>query len=346
MAVTLTMPKLSDSMEEATIIRWLKEPGDAFAKGEPLAEIETDKATIVYEAESDGILASIVVPEGASARLGEPIATVGGDAAPSSERPRATPVARRRAVELGVSLQGLTGSGPGGRITVEDVEEAAGETPVQAPAPSAKGEIEVVEPTPTQATIAKRMELAASIPTFTVTAEIDMSAVLELRDQAEPAPSINDFLVRAAALTLRELPRFNSSWIAGRIERYSRINVGIAVAVEDALFVATLFDADEKPLSRIASESRELAERARDRKLTPEELTSSTFTVSNLGMYGVHSFTAIVDPPQAAILAVGGIKQGTMLATLSADHRVVYGADGAAFLAHLKSLLERPETLR
>jgi pyruvate dehydrogenase E2 component (dihydrolipoamide acetyltransferase) len=342
----LTMPKLSDSMEEATILHWLKEPGDAFSRGEPLAEIETDKATVVYEAETDGVLGSILVPEGSSARMGEPIATLDGETATEPERARATPSARRRAVELGVSLHELEGSGPGGRITVEDVEEAAGEAPEPVQAPSAKGETEVVELTPTQATIAKRMEAAASIPTFTVTAEIDMSRVVALRSaEGGPRPSVNDFLVRAAALTLRAFPAFNSSWIDGRVERYSRVNVGIAVAVEGALLVPTLFDADRKPLSQISEESRELAERARNRKLTPEEFTSSTFTVSNLGMYGVHSFTAIVDPPQTAILAVGGINRGSMLATLSADHRVVYGADGAAFLSHLKSLLEQPDSL-
>jgi pyruvate dehydrogenase E2 component (dihydrolipoamide acetyltransferase) len=207
--------------------------------------------------------------------------------------------------------------------------------------------VEVVQLTPTQATIAKRMELAASIPTFTVSAEIDMTGVTALRENKDgPRASVNDFLVRAAALTLRELPACNSAWVDGTIERYSRVNVGIAVAVEGALLVPTLFDADRKSLEQIGEESRELAGRARDRKLSPEELTGSTFTVSNLGMYGVRSFTAIVDPPQAAILAVGGIHDGTLLATLSADHRVVYGADGAAFLAHLKSLLEQPESLR
>ena len=340
MARELTMPKLSDSMEEATILHWLKEPGDSFARGEPLAEIETDKATVVYEAETDGVLSSILVPEGASARLGDPIATLDGGADAQPERARATPVARRRAVEVGVSLHELTGTGPGGRITVEDVDAAAGQAPE--PAPGGKGQAEVVELTPTQATIAKRMETAASIPTFTVTAEIDMSTVAARRsDEADPRPSINDFLVRAAALTLREFPGFNSSWADGRIERWPRVNIGIAVAVEGALLVPTLFDADRKQLAQIAEESRDLAERARNRKLSPDELTSSTFTVSNLGMYGVHSFTAIVDPPQAAILAVGGIHDGTMLATLSADHRVVYGADGAAFLQHLKSLLEQ-----
>ena len=347
MARDLTMPKLSDSMEEATILHWLKEPGDAFSRGEPLAEIETDKATVVYEAETDGVLGNILVGEGETARMGQPIARLDGDSAEPPERARATPVARRRAVELGVSLHDLEGSGPGGRITVDDVEQAAADQPEPPQqAPGVKGEVEIVELTSTQKTIARRMEQAASIPTFMVTIEIDMSTVAALRQGREGVPSVNDFLVRATALTLRELPSFNSAWIDGRVERYSRVNIGIAVAVEDALLVPALFDADQKSLAQIAAESRKLAERARSRKLTPEELTSSTFTVSNLGMYGVHSFTAIVDPPQAAILAVGGInRDGAMLATLSADHRVVYGADGAAFLAHLKNLLEQPAAL-
>jgi len=344
----LTMPKLSDSMEEATIVKWLKGPGDSFAKGDALAEIETDKATIVYEAEADGTIGEIVVPEGESARLGAPIATLEGDGAAPPERARATPVARRRAVELGVSLHGLTGTGPGGRISIEDVERAAESTDGAAPAPAEpgpKGEVEVIELTTTQATIARRMEQAAGIPSFQVTAEIDMAAAAALRERTEPKPSVNDLLVRAVALTIREHPAFNSAWIDGRVERYSRVNIGIAVAVEDALLVPALFDADEKPLTQIAAESRELAERARSRSLTPKELTSATFTVSNLGMYGVTSFTALVDPPQVGILAVGRIHDGRMLATLSADHRVVYGADGAAFLGHLKSLLEQPESL-
>jgi len=388
----LTMPKLSDSMEEATIVRWLKRPGERFARGEPLAEIETDKATVVYEAESDGVLATIVVPEGGAARLGEPIALLDGDAdataapvartpqAPTSTapptvtaptptaahrdpgRPRATPVARRRAVELGVALFGLAGTGPGGRITRVDVERAAASLGAVADAGYDKGAVERIELTPTQATIARRMTAAASVPTFAVTAEIDMTTVVALRrgagDLVQRMPSVNDFVVRAAALALRRFPAFNSAYADGAIERHARVNVGIAVALEGALLVPTLFDADRKPLVQISAETRELVERARRRALRPEELTQSTFTVSNLGMFSVHSFTAIVDPPQAAILAVGGIARrpqetddgqvafrDTLLATLTADHRVVYGADGAAFLAHVKDLLEHPLSL-
>jgi pyruvate dehydrogenase E2 component (dihydrolipoamide acetyltransferase) len=390
MARSLTMPRLSDSMEEATILRWLKGPGDAFARGEPLAEIETDKATVVYEADTDGVIVEIVVPEGGTARLGEAIASVDGEAvtsaaasrpeaapavsrrpagppppasapAPVQDRPRATPVARRRAVELGLSLLSVAGTGPGGRVTVTDVERAAGKAPPRLESRD-RGTVESVALTPTQATVARRVTESATIPTFTVTVEVDVSTIVGLRrgagDVAAPAPSVTDFVVRAAALTLRRFPSFNSSYVDGQVERYSRINVGIAVALDDALLVPTLFDADRKTLAEIAEESRSLVERARARSLRPEELAHATFTVSNLGMYGVHSFTAIVSAPQCAILAVGGSARrpaeapdgrvelrDTLFATLSADHRIVYGADGAAFLAHLASLLESPLSL-
>jgi pyruvate dehydrogenase E2 component (dihydrolipoamide acetyltransferase) len=380
-AAVLTMPKLSDSMEEATIVRWLKSPGEPFVRGEPLAEIETDKATVVYEAENDGVIAEFVVQEGGTARLGDPIARLNGDGAVAAGpavveapatarapaggavrepgRARATPVARRRAVELGVSLHGLEGSGPAGRVTATDVERAA--RAGVAPEGRDRGTVERIPPTSTQATIAGRMEAAAAVPVFTVTAEIDVGAVVALRrgadDVVELVPSLNDFVVRAAALTLRRFPAFNAGWVDGRVERYSRVNVGIAVALDDALLVPTIFDADRKSLTAITRESRLLVEHTRSRSLGPDELTNGTFTVSNLGMFGVHSFTALVNAPQAAILAVGGIVRrpaevdgrvefrDTMLATLSADHRVVYGADGAVFLNHLKTLLEHPLSL-
>jgi pyruvate dehydrogenase E2 component (dihydrolipoamide acetyltransferase) len=374
MAAELTMPKLSDSMAEAIIVRWLKSPGDAFTRGEALIEVETDKATVVYEAESDGTLDTIVVPEGGSAAIGQLIATLANGAeapapaspSPRSERPNATPVARRTAVELGVSLHGIAGTGPGDRITRDDVQKAAaadGAPPAQPPAtaaPEGRGDVHAVELTATQATIARRMvESATTVPVFTVSVDIDMSLVAELRAgaraQRDDVPSLNDFVVKAAAATLRELPRFNASYVEGRVELYSRVNVGIAVALDDALLVPVVFDADAKTLAEIAAETRRLAAAARARALRPEELRDGTFTVSNLGMFGVHSFTAIVDAPQAAILAVGGVRRApvedaaggvsfrdVMTATLSCDHRVVYGADGARFLSRLRELLERP----
>jgi pyruvate dehydrogenase E2 component (dihydrolipoamide acetyltransferase) len=353
------MPKLSDSMADAVIVRWLKAPGDTFKRGEGLIEVETDKATVVYEAEQDGTLASILVPEGSTAAVGEAIATLtDGAAAPAAsaapdgsrgERPNATPVARRTAVELGVSLHGIAGTGPSGRITREDVQRAAAAEP--GPAPGGKGAAEVVELTATQATIARRMtESATTIPVFTVSADIDMTTIATLRrgarGQLETVPSLNDFIVKAAATALREFPRFNASYVDGNVECYSRINVGVAVATDDALLVPVVFDADQKSVAEIAAETRRLAEAARRRALGPGDMSDATFTVSNLGMFGTRSFTAIIDPPQVAILAVGAVTStGLMTVTLSCDHRVVYGADGAKFLSRLRELLERPLAL-
>src|SRR6187402_674457 len=392
----LTMPKLSDSMADAVILRWLKSAGEPFARGEGLIEVETDKATVVYEAEWDGTLDAILVPEGATVAVGEPIATLAnGDGAapreavppsppaepatpprpesatpetPAPGRAVATPVARRTAVELGVSLHGIAGTGPGGRITVEDVQRAAAEAPTTSAAPagalvSGKGEVTVHEPTPTQATIARRMvESATTIPVFTVSADVDVSEIVAsrraTRDKGEDAPSLNDFVVKATAATLREFPRFNASHVDGKVECYSRVNVGIAVATDDALLVPVIRDADRKSLAELAAETRALADGARRRALKPEDFHDGTFTVSNLGMFGVRAFTAIIDPPQVAILAVGGARRAPveeeaggvafrdlLTVTLSCDHRVVYGADGARFLSRLRELLERPLAL-
>jgi pyruvate dehydrogenase E2 component (dihydrolipoamide acetyltransferase) len=393
------MPKLSDSMADAVILKWLKSAGEAFSRGDGLIEVETDKATVVYEAEWDGTLETILAPEGTTVGVGEPIATLAnGDGAASvaarpttpasaeqpaaspnpvraelppaaagQERALATPVARRTAVELGVSLHGLTGTGPGGRITVDDVTRAAAEADGGAPTrlepTSGKGEVEVVEPTPTQATIARRMtESATTIPVFTVSVDADVSQILasrrDARESGAQAPSVNDFVVKAVAAALREFPRFNASYVHGKIECYSRVNVGFAVATEDALLVPVVRDADILSLAEISVESRRLAEAARRRTLAPADFHDGTFTVSNLGMFGIGSFTAIVDPPQVAILAVGTARRSAveddhgrvafrdvMTLTLSCDHRVVYGADGAHFLSRLRELLERPLTL-
>jgi len=392
----LTMPKLSDSMADAVIIRWLKSPGDAFERGEGLIEVETDKATVVYEAESAGTLASILVPEGGTAAVGQAIATLGNGEGPAlnerpaapavqeepktaepppepvrseaddgagPRRPNATPVARRTAVELGVSLQDVEGTGPGGRITAEDVTRAAegGATaPLRAAAAGGKGDVTTLDLTPTQATIARRMvESATAIPVFTVSMDIDVSEIVtwrrDARAERDDVASLNDFVVKAVAKVLGEFPRFNASWVDGRVECYSRINVGIAVATEDALLVPVVFDADRKSLAELAADTRRLADAARRRAVDLADLHDGTFTVSNLGMFGVGSFTAIIDAPQVAILAVGGARRtpfeegpdrigfrDVMTVNLSCDHRVVYGADGAQFLSRLRELLERP----
>jgi pyruvate dehydrogenase E2 component (dihydrolipoamide acetyltransferase) len=392
----LTMPKLSDSMADAVIIRWLKSPGDAFQRGEGLIEVETDKATVVYEAETAGTLASILVPEGGTAAVGQAIATLGNGEGPApaerppapveeeprsaqpapeparsdagdgagARRPNATPVARRTAVELGVSLHDVAGTGPGGRITAEDVTRAAEQGGAPAPTPSAvaggKGDVTTLQLTPTQATIARRMaESATTIPVFTVSMDIDVSEIVawrrDARAERDDVPSLNDFVVKAVAKALGEFPRFNASWVDGKVECYSRINVGVAVATEDALLVPVVFDADRKSLAEIAADTSRLADAARRRAVELTDLQGGTFTVSNLGMFGVGSFTAIIDSPQVAILAVGGARRtpvedgpdrvgfrDVMTVNLSCDHRVVYGADGATFLARLRELLERP----
>ncbi|HVP74988.1 MAG TPA: dihydrolipoamide acetyltransferase family protein [Gaiellaceae bacterium] len=374
MTAELTMPKLSDSVADAVILKWLKSPGEGFRRGEALIEVETDKATVVYEAEADGTLEAILVPEGGTAAVGQPIARLAGaeGGAPAvtsgtpavDGRPDATPVARRTALELGVSLDGLAGTGPGGRITRGDVQRAAAALGSAAPAAGGRGDVRVLELTPTQATIARRMaQSAATIPSFTASADVDVSQIVALRRGAraegrDDAPSLNDFVLKAAALALREFPRFNASYVDGRVECYSRANIGVAVAADDALLVPVVADADRKTLAEIAADTRRLADAARRRSLRPEDMHGGTFTVSNLGMFGVRSFTAIVDPPQAAILAVGAVLRApvedeaggvvfrdVMTLTLSCDHRVVYGTDGARFLSRLRELLERPLVL-
>ena len=394
--VEIGMPRLSDSMEEATVLAWLKRPGDAVKRGEPLVEVETDKATVVYEAETDGVLEEIVVDEGGVAPLGATIATLRtsekapaarpAEAAPEPSRPaepssepsapaeraseqtssrqRATPIARRLAAELGVPLASLRGTGPGGRIVGADVRVAAENGASEPPRQGGRGAAVEVPQTATQRTIARRMaESRSAIPEFTLEGEILMDAAALLREDLrsggyDPLPSYNDLVVRAAALALREFPALNASYGSGKAVRFGRINVGIAVATDDALIVPTVFDADRKSIFEVAAESRRLAERAHSRSLTAEELADGTFTVSNLGMFGVRRFQAVINHPQAAILAVGEVARRPVVAedgqlvarltaavSLSCDHRIVYGAEAARFLQKLRTLLEHPTLL-
>ena len=439
----VVMPRLSDSMEEGTILKWLKADGDEVARGDELAEIETDKATMTYEADTAGTL-SIVAQEGQTLPIGELIARIGaGGEAPAQEapaeqapaedvpapeqpseavaaespepepapaptpvaappaqddqqadrngdRPKASPVARRIARERNIDLAAVTGTGPGGRIVKADVESAQpGAAPAPADAPAApaepapaaaappppapvvsesgtpKGDVTVEELTRTQQVIARRMaESKATVPEFAISTTIDMEGCVDLRGQLKAVapeggavPSYNDMVVKACALALREFPRANGSYKDGRFELYSRVNVGVAVAADDALVVPTVFDADRKAVSEIARESRALAERVRAGVVTPPELGGGTFTVSNLGMFGVTSFQAVINPPQAAILAVGAMEQRAVVrdgesvarhvrdVTLVCDHRILYGADAAKFLARIRALLEQPLAL-
>jgi pyruvate dehydrogenase E2 component (dihydrolipoamide acetyltransferase) len=441
----VVMPRLSDSMEEGTILRWLKAQGDAVELGEELVEIETDKANMVYEADAAGTLIEIVAQEGDTLPIGEVIARVGeaGEApsgaakpereaaaeedgereapaaprepaaaaappspagesstagpstrqaapeapaagpAPSGDgRVKASPLARRIARERGLDLGGVSGSGPGGRIVKADVERAiaaapaAAEAPVAAPdraAPgptpgvrerpeTAKGAVSHEDLTKLQQTVARRMaESKATAPHFYLTAEVDMTRAVEARGrlkasagEGDVVPSFNDMIVKACAIALREHPRANGAYREGRLELYSRVNVGVAVAGQDALVVPTVFDADRKGLLQIAQEARALAQRVRDGTITPPELSGGTFTVSNLGMFGIDSFAAVINPPQAAILAVGSITERPVVRggeiatahlmplTLACDHRILYGADGARFLDRVRDLLEEP----
>jgi pyruvate dehydrogenase E2 component (dihydrolipoamide acetyltransferase) len=401
----IVMPRLSDTMEEGTILSWLVADGETVIRGQELVEIETDKANMTYESDQEGVLRTLAA-EGETLPVGAPIALVGEDtsSAPAiventdgnsstvdpsppevaravethgSERPRASPLARRIARDKEIDLSTLTGSGPGGRIVKADVEGAgAVEAPAPTPAPdpasgvsTAKGETTIVELSRTQQTIARRMaEAKATIPEFTLQTEIDMEACVALRvelkslGQAE-APTYNDMVVKACALALRESPRANGGYRDGRLQLHSRVNVGVAVAGENdrptggTLVVPTVFDADQKSLGEIARETRALAGRVRDGSITPPELGGGTFTVSNLGMFGVSAFTAIINPPQAAILSVGSLgpravvrdgevqARNTMTITLACDHRILYGADAATFLARIRELLEAPAAL-
>ena len=391
----VVMPRLSDTMEEGTVLRWLKQDGEHVQRGEELVEIETDKAAMTYESDCEGVLQT-VASEGDTLAVGEPIARIGepdGEGPPSTQpilvdeaphavvdvspspaphedRVKASPLARRIARETGVELRTLAGSGPGGRIVKADVEAATAQpAPATDEIAAAKGEASTVELTRTQRTIARRMaESKATIPDFTLTADIDMERCVELRAELKrlshiDAPTYNDMIVKACALALREHPRANGSYRDGRFELHSRVNVGVAVAIPSddptggALVVPTVFDADTKALGEIARETRALAERVRDGTVTPPELSGGTFTVSNLGMYGISSFTAIVNPPQAAILAIGAVApravvrdgqivaRHTMSVTLACDHRILYGADAALFLARIRELLEEPAAL-
>ena len=426
----LTMPQLSESMEEGTILRWLKQDGESVAADEDLVEIETDKATVTHAAEAAGTL-RIVVGEGNTVAVGEVIARVGaasemgepertiptaqeGDedetpataaaadvptpppaaatveaeasapdtngAAHTSDAPAmATPLARRVARAHGVELDELKGSGPRGRITRTDVLVAAGIARPAEPVRDGVGqtaepvagagdgtvertaEFEIREPSRIQRLIARRMaETKATVPDFEVELDAVMDRAIAMRAELKEAqgdevvPSLNDFVVKACAMALRRHPRVNASYADGHFKLHGRVNIGVAVASEDALIVPVVRDADAKSLGAIAGETRRLAARVRAGEITPPELAGGTFTVSNLGMFGMTAIRPVINLPQAAILGVGAMREvlarvedeivdrRTMTLTLTADHRILYGADAARFLSEVKTLLESP----
>jgi len=447
MATKVFMEALSPTMEEGRLVKWLKNEGDAVKTGEPLAEVETDKAIMELVARGDGILRKRLVGEGDSRPVGQlvgviagpdenidaliagagappsaeakpaeqvvaktqetagaspiprssteaqgeastppqektppvagspqpgqqpsaaPKSTAQGDAATGNGGPvRSSPLARRLASERGLDLSQVRGSGPSGRIIKRDIEtavSAAAAQPTARPAATAPrvGDFEDIALTQIRKTIAKRLsESIGPIPTFYLTAEFDLSRVMEARAAMlemgeEFKVSVNDVLMKAVATALAQHPEVNAHWLGDRIRQHHRVHLGMAVATPDGLIVPVIFDADQKRMSEISHEARELAKKARERKLKPEEYTGSTFSISNLGMFGIDQFTAIINPPEVAILAIGTATdsvvpgpsgftvQKRIRVTMSCDHRAVDGAVGAAFLQTLRRLIENP----
>jgi pyruvate dehydrogenase E2 component (dihydrolipoamide acetyltransferase) len=429
MSEELVMPRLSDTMEEGTIGRWLVHEGDAFAAGDVLAEIETDKATMEFQAYDAGTVLRILVGDGETVALGAPIAIVGAEgetadeaasagngattqppqeedeeviaepepepkAAPARKPSksskakaaagngsrataalRVSPIARRMADEAGIDLAAMAGkgSGPEGRVVKADVERliSSGEltrpaTADAAPAPeNAPAEGEVRELTPMLKAVATRMtQSKQTVPHFYVESEIDMTRAMQLRAELNSGLadsgdkiSVNDLIVRASALALIQHPQAHRSFVDGKHVYHTHANVGIAVALDDGLIVPVLNEADTKPVREISRETRDLAGRARAGKLKQREIEGATFSVSNLGMFDVANFEAIINPPESAIIAVGAtverpvvvdgeiIVRKIMRVTLSCDHRACSGADGAKLLLTIKQLLQSPSLL-
>ena len=381
MPLAITMPRLTQTMDEGRIIGWLKSEGDVVEKGESLVLIETDKAAVEVEAPASGVLSKIIVPEGDAVPVGQTIAVI-AEAADAYSPPAApaevkiSPRARRLAQEKGMDIMLLTGTGPVGRIVEEDVLRVigAGERPSPpAPPPAPPGP---VAPAPTQGgkvvplagmrkAIAEQMALSSrTVARVTITMEVDMTDAVELRGQLQPELekvgvrlTHNDLIVKAVATALKEHPMLNSRWTEGGIELVPEVNVGVAVAMEEGLVVPVVHGADEKSLVEIARATTQLADKARQRRLSQDEFTGGTFTVTNLGMYDVEAFTPIVNPPEAAILGVGRIAErpsvlqgqivvrSLMVLSLSFDHRIVDGALAARFLRRVKALLEAPAVL-
>jgi len=426
MATQVMMPKLSPTMEEGQLSRWLKKEGDKVSMGEPLAEIDTDKATMEMQALANGVLRKILIHEGESAPLGQLIAIIGepdedissliaqapsasskapepakaveetaeaepkakesepsrpsdnGGTAPAKPetapaaagRIIASPLAARMAAESGIDLRSMSGSGPGGRIIKRDVEGLIGgaQAPSRAEPSVSYQKAETFgasayrdEPaSEMRRTIAKRLVTSLGpVPHFFLTAEIEMDRVAEMRaniNQLDPAlkVSINDIIIKVAAAALIQHPQVNASYQDKAVRYYEHADVGVAVAIEEGLITPIVRSADQKSLGQIAAEVRELADRARQRKLKPEEYMGASFSVSNLGMFGIDEFTAIINPPESGILAIGAMSpkpvvrdneiviRQMMRVTMSCDHRIVDGATGAKFLQTFKKILENP----
>jgi pyruvate dehydrogenase E2 component (dihydrolipoamide acetyltransferase) len=391
------MPRLSDTMTEGIVVQWLKHEGEPVERGDVLAEIETDKATMELEAYDSGVLTRIIAAPGSTVPIGQPIAVIGDESAvadalaaadvpvavtppvsaadgvaaagepaaprepPASSTVRTSPLARQLARKHGLDIAGIPGTGPGGRVVRADVETAIAARPDTAPVALPEPEDEKVPLTSIRRITAQRLTESAAAPHFYLTSVVNAEPLLAVRTQLNEQlsdsgvkVSVTDLLIRACAVALQAHPQVNASWAGDHLIRHARINIGVAVALEDGLIVPVIRDADRKRLSEIAAEAHALAQRARAGKLAPDEFSHGTFTISNLGMFGIDHFTAVINPPEAAILAVGAAREEavvrdgqlvvgtTMKLTLSIDHRVLDGATAAGFLQDLVGLVERP----
>ncbi|MGA9269522.1 MAG: pyruvate dehydrogenase complex dihydrolipoamide acetyltransferase [Lutimonas sp.] len=410
----ITMPRLSDTMTEGTVAKWLKKIGDSVEEGDILAEIETDKATMEFESFHQGTLLYIGVDEGKTAEVDAVLAVIGekgtdmspymdnlaqkaevaekpADATAAAEpaapkaspeskpspspapvvqvssngRIVASPLARKMAAERNINLNQVNGSGEGGRIIKRDIENYTPGTASSSQMPFVpKGQesFEEVSNSQMRKVIARRLgESKFTAPHYYLNVEFDMDNAIAFRNQYNSLPdtkiSFNDIVVKATALALKQHPQVNSQWFDDRIKKNHHVHIGVAVAVDDGLLVPVLKFADEQTLTQIGSQVKDYAGRARNKKLTPEEMEGSTFTISNLGMFGITDFTSIINQPNSAILSVGAIVQkpvvrnnaivvgNTMKLTLACDHRTVDGATGAMFLQTLKEYIENPVTM-
>lgn len=409
----ILMPKMGDGMEEGTINAWLKKEGEQVTSGEPIAEVETDKANVEISAYETGKLTKILVQVGQTVPVGVPIAVIGeasaagaangthetpstpaveaaatpnAEAAPAKPvqsaggRVKASPLAKRMAKEFGIDLAHLAGTGEGAsRIVAKDVEAfKAKQTPAPAAKPSAPAPImasvggtpsgagETIKPSKMREAIARRtLQSKQGTPHFYVTMLIEMDRALKLiknlnADSADGKITVNDVIVKACAVALKNVPEANSTWTAeGTVYRYAEAHIGIAVAIDEGLIIPVVRNCEKKPLRDISNEAKALINKARNGQLKPEEYSGGTFSVSNLGMMGVDEFLAIINPPEAAILAIGGISRdpvvlpnsdeivirSRMKVALSADHRVLDGLTAARFLQEVKKALEAPYSL-
>ena len=390
MAEIIRMPKMSDTMEEGIISSWLKKVGDKVNSGDILAEVETDKATMELESYDDGILLHIGVKNGESVPVNDVIAIIGEKGENIKEilkkeetkkeetitipeindiskdkRLKASPLAKKIAEEKGINLTNIKGSGDGGRIIKKDIEEnteiisAQSSTNIILPKTIGEESFDEVPISQMRKTISKRLsESKFSSPHFYITMEINMDNCIEgrkkINETSEVKISFNDIIIKATAAALRKHPMINSSYLEDKLRTNHHIHIGVAVAVKDGLLVPIIKFADNKSLSHISLEVKNLANKAKNKNLQPSDWEGNTFTISNLGMFGIDEFTAIINPNDSCILAVGGIKNtpiikngeivpgNLMKVTLSCDHRIVDGAMGSAFLQTLKELIEDP----